>query len=583
MTQPVWDDGRLDAAFHEKFGRPAPFDLEREVRARIDGTSPLRFPAIRRNGAGRALAAAAVVAVLVGTLTVGLGGFGRTAGSASPSPSASAATATPSATQGTSATPTAQAIPGSVFGLPIIHVPDAIAIRDSGVDDREFAVAGWFTPAPPASCAGDAGKVVVSPVQLRCPDQSIWLTEDAGSYVHVAGDRLVTETPQFTAALNPDLDGLDSSWWPPLPAPAPGQDGGSTPVDVVFVGHFDDRRAALCPAAEQAACRDRFVVDSVALVRGGTTKADRVSPTNVTTRSTSSDVEAIVANEAPQSQILSMTIVDANELRTIEPTLGTGQAQLADPYTVWIVRVLESERISTYLVIDGSDAIYEMNPDNAHILVGGTPPDAQSSASPTSWPPAGATVVDLSNGIGKPPAHVAVVDMSGRLTSVTVPTDTNVVSGVDGFGASGDPGKPGRVNLSWIGGECDSQVTATVAADLQSISFDMGPRPDCDSIGVGHQLVLDFSGSVDVGAIQVGEIPAAPSPSPLDGLGYSLDCGSLAPDTCDAQAARVIAATPSQRIVSIVFSDECGSYLVTFDNGDATRADIDCIPGASPN
>ncbi len=191
----------------------------------------------------------------------------------------------------------------------------------------------------------------------------MWLTEDAGSYVHVTGNQLDTETPQFTAALNPDLDGLDSSWWPTLPAPAPGQDGGSTPVDVVFVGHFDDRRAALCPAAEQAACRDRFVVDSVAMVRGTTTKADRVYPTNVTTRSTSSDVEAIVANEAPQSQVLSMTIVDADALRTIEPTLGTGQGQLVDPYTVWIVRVLESERISTYLVIDGSDAIYEMNPE----------------------------------------------------------------------------------------------------------------------------------------------------------------------------------------------------------------------------
>ncbi len=133
MTQPVWDDERLDAAFHEKFGRSAPFDIERDVRARIAGTSPLRFPAIRHTSAGWALAAAAVVAVLVGTLTVGLGGFGRTAGSASPSPSASAASATPSV----GATPTAQAIPGSVFGLPIIHVPDAIAIRDAGVDDRE--------------------------------------------------------------------------------------------------------------------------------------------------------------------------------------------------------------------------------------------------------------------------------------------------------------------------------------------------------------------------------------------------------------------------------------------------------------
>ena len=157
---------------------------------------------------------------------------------------------------------------------------------------------------------------------------------------------------------------------------------------------------------------------SLATMASTSDDVDRVVTLVGDTRSTSSDVEAIVANEAPQSQVLSMTIVDANELRTIEPTLGTGQAQLFDPYTVWIVRVLESERISTYLVIDGSDAIYEMNPENVPILVGGTPPTPGASSSPGPWPPAGALVLELPGiDVGKPPVRVAIVDESGRFVS----------------------------------------------------------------------------------------------------------------------------------------------------------------------
>ncbi len=108
--------------------------------------------------------------------------------------------------------------------------------------------------------------------------------------------------------------------------------------------------------------------------------------------------------------------------------------------------------------------------------------------------------------IGKPPVRVAIVDKSGRFVSA-MEQNRSTVTPEDRFGAFAEPGKPGRVNLAWIGGVCDSQITVTVAADLRSISFDMGPQPDCDSMAVGHELVMDFTGSVDVSAIQVGEIP----------------------------------------------------------------------------
>jgi hypothetical protein len=251
-------------------------------------------------------------------------------------------------------------------------VSDAIAVRDSGVDDREIAVSGWFTPAPPVSCGSESAQTYESPVVAHCPDELIWLSEDAGSLVHVTGNRLDTETPHGPA-LNPDLDGLDRSWFPELPVP--GADGDSTPVDVVFVGHFDDRRAWRCAGAGQA-CRDRFVVDSVAMVHGVPTNVAPVYQNTAKATSSAADIEAVVGNEAPGSPILSMTVVDGPDgLGTFEPSLSDARHNyLSIQPTVWIVRVLESERISTYIVVDGSDAIFEMNPIGEAVLVGGAPP-----------------------------------------------------------------------------------------------------------------------------------------------------------------------------------------------------------------
>ncbi len=315
------------------------------------------------------------------------------------------------------------------------------------------------------------------------------------------------------------------------------------------------------------------------MVHGSTTKADRVSPTTATTRSTSFDVEAIVANEAPQSQVLSMTVVDGpNELATFEPSLGTGQQNLIDQSILWIARVLESERISTYIVIDGSDAIYEMNPEGQAILVGGTPPTSQASPSASAWPPAGATVLELAGGagIGRPPLRVAIVDRSGRFVSATE-QDPPTITSDRRFAAAAEPGKPGRVNLTWIGGVCDSQVTVTIGSDLKSIAFDMGPQPDCDSMAVGHELVMYFTGSVDVPAISVGEATAAATPPPPQGPENVIDCGPLEPDTCDAKAHDIVAANPGKPIRTIRFTDECGSYSATFDDGTGTGAIIECV------
>jgi hypothetical protein len=582
MTEQDWDDERLAAAFRAQFDRPAPAGLEKDVHVHIVGTAPARFGAMRHRGPGWSLAAAAVIVIVIGTVAFSVGGLGRGVGT--PNPSDAGAHASPAAIP----TPTEQALPGVVFGLPIIHLADAFAIRNAGIDDREIAVQGWFEGGLMPGCPAPNVNPI-NPLQVGCPDGFVWLMERAETLISHSGNRTDMTGPSGPA-LNPDLDGIERSWQPTA-AEALDANGLSIPTDVVFVGHFDDRRAALCPKAEVADCRDRFVVDSVARVHGVEPPLSVMGAAPGSTKSTVADIEAIIANEAPQSTILSMLVVDPEtDVTTIEPSLAsTGDGSLVRT-TVWVVRVLETDRIATYIVVDGSDTIYEMNADNHAIQVGGTPPGATPAPSIGQWPPADARVVALTSpvGAGKPAVQVAIVDESGRLASVaeTGAVDPRTLSFDGRLGAYAEPGDPGRVHLAWVGGMCDSQITVTVAVDVRSITFDMGPQPDCDSIGVGRQLVLDFTGSVDAAAIELLDA-ADPAPT-ASAPAYQVDCGSLGPDTCTIQAGDIVASSqagdPPKRVVSISFSlDPCGSYRVTFDDGTSTHAIIDCVIAPGPS
>lgn len=212
-----------------------------------------------------------------------------------------------------------------------------------------------------------------------------------------------------------------------------------------------------------------------------------------------------MCEEAPDSPILSMVTVDGPGLRSIEPSLGTGRRGLIDQSVLWVARVLESERISTYVVVDDTDAIFEMTEDGDAIAVGGLLGPAPSIR---PWPPIGSVVIDLTSevGGGRPPVQVAVVDLSGRLVGASEKGSlepAQILPPLGGIGAYAEPGFPGRAHLFWVGGVCDSRIVVTVAADLRSITLDTGPRVDCDTLVIGRELVLDFSGSVDVPAIEL--------------------------------------------------------------------------------
>ena len=371
MTQPDWDDDRLAAAFHARFDRPAPTDPgprrprrdRRDVAARFAvGASAGVVPA--------GIAAAAVVVVLVGSVA------GRPGRHSVASAAARRVRRIATSTDRPRAPPTEQAVPGSVFEPPDHHGhrrhrdprrrrgrPRA---RGPGLvhAGRRSVSCG---PAPTAQ--------PVSPVQLRLRRRaSIWLTRGRGVARPRDGDRSTWHRPTGPA-LNPDLDGLDPSWQPA--DLGIGADGDSTPIDVVFVGHFDDRRAALCPEAEQTACRDRFVVDAVASVAG------RPPPRSVVARRR-------LARPRPSRRSRRSSPTRRRSRRSCRWSSLDGSEGLAShravarrpveqgldrPARLWVVRVLESERVVTYVVVDGTDAIYEMNPEGEAILVGGATAD----------------------------------------------------------------------------------------------------------------------------------------------------------------------------------------------------------------
>lgn len=397
-------------------------------------------------------------------------------------------------------------LPSNIMGIPIIGVGDAIAVRDDDVNDRELAVRGWFSPISPMSCPYT---LATSPVQPVCPDDWTVLMEEPESLVTVAPDGFEGRTPT-SPSFQIDFDDLDRTWEPELPVVGP-----ATPIELVVVGHFDDRRSFACPLADVDRCRDRFVVDRVAFADGRAMPTSALDLVDGGAVSAAAEVEATVSETARGAEFLSMAAVDGElGLQRVEPSIGVF-APLQGQRAVWVVRLLDRcvirctargvGEFGTYLVVDGTDALFKIDADNVATQVAGS----LSLASPDPWPPDGATVVVMGSpvGAGRPPARVAVVDRSGWLASVREvrPDDPGLIDTLGGNAVAffDDPAHGGRFRLAWIGGVCDGDMTVTIEARIERIIVDGGLQPPCDAMGVLRELVLDFSGPVDPGIVEV--------------------------------------------------------------------------------
>jgi len=407
------------------------------------------------------------------------------------------------------------------FGLPVISVQDALALRDADVGDRELAVRGWFSPIAPIECPAPA-TWPVSPVEPNCPDDWIVLMSEPESLVAVTQDGAISEGRAPSGpAIRIDLNDIDTSWMPTLPDVGP-----AVPVELVVLGHFDDRRSALCPEAVEQQCRERMVIDRVVTVDGVQQRPAPVIQVQGM-ESTADAVATIVLFQARGGEILAMTVVDGETgIGRIEPSLGTGRGGFIDQRAIWVIRSLEGDRVTTYLVVDGSAAVHRMEPDGSTTRISPEP-------TPATPPPGDVpTVTERTVTIGEPggPSErdVVVIDRSGTLVEARAASDPEL--GL--LPALPIPAGTVRlVNLTdggvlalWEGSLCDDgfvlEIDAFRAARTPDDVTLRGERGDaCRLALVRWGVWLDFGTWIDVvdvtGRSLVGAI-ATPGALPID-------------------------------------------------------------------
>jgi hypothetical protein len=325
-----WPDDRLADAFRVRAdARPTPSDVSAATIDRIRRVpriSPTRDRFVRLGGL---VAAAAVVAIVAVAL------------SARP-------TTGPSGDDGPTGAPT-------TFGLPVLSVEDAIAIRDGGVGDREIAVHGFLSGRQPIGCPADPRPP--NPTELRCPGGSIWLMSAPESVVTRNGNSTTLHGPTGPA-LNPGLALVDTTG-------VISDSDVATPV--VFIGHFDDRRADLCSIDIRHTCADTFIVDRI----------DRGTLASVTFRDLTradqavqpdSEIDALIERVDPNLRILSRRVVAIENLGLTEPvyqaTPGGTPSYVSG--AAWVVTALPPVDAGghaiarTFVIFDGTDIISEI-------------------------------------------------------------------------------------------------------------------------------------------------------------------------------------------------------------------------------
>ncbi len=269
-------------------------------------------------------------------------------------------------------TPNVPSAPATVgpAGLPLVSVAEAVEIRDRGVDRREIQVAGFLSRPPVLACPFIPADL--NPSRLDCPATFQWLMANPESLEHQTADGS-SLSPPTGPAIQPSFALVD----PPMPAewqvPV---DGPAKPAPVELIGHFDDRRAALCKVElnPDFRCEDTFVIDEVISVDGhplaSHTSEDltagngnRIQPT-----STKAGVEVLIATADPAFVVLSARVVATTRLAAIEPGVPLGA--FSAPVIWSVVGIHPSpdpaamEVASTVLVEDGIPVAARVTDDN---------------------------------------------------------------------------------------------------------------------------------------------------------------------------------------------------------------------------
>ena len=357
MTLPPdddWSDDRLDAAFAARAAAtPAtPVELADEVHRRIATAERLR---VRWPWLAGAAAAVAIVVIVAGSSLIV---------SPQPSPSIPAAAA--------SGQPPASSLPPdpSIDLLAALGgtrtVSEAIEVRDTG-DDRELAIDGFLSPVPEGvRCRAEIGPV--NPTLLKCPLDMQWLMEEPEQPFPSSPDGPAT---RLSFAL------VDA------PVFAAFGEANMSPVPVVLIGHFNDRRANLCDRLRY--CLETFMVDRVVEVDGEELEVSTARRITTTTKDLADDVDALAIGAAPGAIVVSRQLLGVGDAIDIEPVLANdGVVPNWDPSApFWLVTAVDLADdvpiARTFGLIDGSNWFAEITNESAIYLERTGPPPASGA------------------------------------------------------------------------------------------------------------------------------------------------------------------------------------------------------------
>ncbi len=243
-----------------------PPTLDARLSAVVASRSNRRLPLL-------AVAAVAVVAVMLAGLALvrpfGGPNVGGVAAPLVPPPTGSQPPAFgASSTPGQSASDASgYAFPETVDGLRVLTVAELIDARSTRKPGQPFALKGfWSAPGLAHSCPApmsSSGITSTGVLELYCHDGEFGITQEDAPVVIVkhVGNMTYTEQGTKGPVLTPYVpDAMGQQLY--LPA-TNGQ--AYPPVPIVVVGHFDDPLATECRPEARQLCKDRLVVDKIAL------------------------------------------------------------------------------------------------------------------------------------------------------------------------------------------------------------------------------------------------------------------------------------------------------------------------------
>ena len=249
-------------------------DLEPRLREALHGADLPGAPASTRAwvaqvteeprpGGARPRLRPLVILVPAAALLLAFVVFGGGLSAPTPSPSPSPGVPSPS--------PSAQAFPATVDGLPVLTVGEVLAARAAGgLRNQAVAVGGYWSDRSsghscPAQQTGD--------LEIYCHDGEYGITErdepitvidDNGHITRASVRHLTPWVPKAPSASLFNLPWTNGQPYPPVP--------------IVVVGHFDDPRAAECRPQARQLCRDRLVIDRIALFDPSSVPAPTPTP-----------------------------------------------------------------------------------------------------------------------------------------------------------------------------------------------------------------------------------------------------------------------------------------------------------------